>query len=78
MDLQWDTQQHPMLGQIRGEGALGVKLSIRIHSFPPVDLSFAWVYTDTIPLILGQVDFFQTFQVNFDGAAKVFDLILSL
>jgi hypothetical protein len=36
---------------------------------------FAWTESDSVPLILGQINFFQTFQVCFDGSDQIFTIV---
>ncbi len=37
----------------------------QVGNFAPVNLAFAWVQSDNIPLILGQTNFFMEFEVCF-------------
>jgi hypothetical protein len=46
----------------------------RVMHFPPVRLAFAWVKSNDIPLILGQVNFFNEFDVCFFGAESSFEV----
>jgi hypothetical protein len=43
-------------------------------SFPPVRLAFAWAQVSTIPLILGQVNFFAEFDAYFSRALGIFEV----
>jgi hypothetical protein len=51
-----------------------VVLSAVVGSFPPVRLAFGWARTDTIPVILGQVNFFLEFDVCFFRARGLFEV----
>jgi hypothetical protein len=42
--------------------------------FPPVQLIFAWVQTDNVPLILGQTNFFLEFDVCFFRSQNYFQI----
>ena len=78
LGLVWEEQGFPLdvVGVLRGCPAFGVLLSAEIGAFPPVRLAFAWTgkTSEEIPVILGQVNFFQEFRVSFDGKAQVFEL----
>jgi len=54
--------------------ARGVVLTGTVVSFPPVRLAFAWAQTDNVPLLLGQVNFFQEFEVCFLVAQGAFEV----
>jgi hypothetical protein len=57
---------------------LEVSLAHAQHTITSHALVDSGSCVNVLPLKFGQaMDFFQTFQVNFDGVAKVFDLILS-
>jgi hypothetical protein len=40
-----------------------------------LDLAFAWVKSDQVPLILGQMNFFNEFQVCFERYNLEFEII---
>ena len=42
--------------------------------FAPVRQAFAWTRTSDVPLLLGQVNFFQNFDVCFYRSELVFDI----
>ncbi len=46
----------------------------QIGSFAPVRMAFAWANADSMPLILGQTNFFQEFDVCFFRARSVFEI----
>lgn len=74
--LSW--QRLPKSLTVGGAGgsapAKALPLNITIGSLPPTTLFFAWVITNTYPLVLGQVDFFQHFDVCFFRSRGVFQI----
>lgn len=48
------------LGRFRAQGIL---IQATVASFKPVELAFAWTELDSIPLLLGQVNFLMQFDV---------------
>ena len=78
LGLAWEEQDFPLdvVGVLRGSPAYGVLLSGEIGAFPSVRLAFAWTRkaSEEVPVILGQVNFFQEFRVSFDGRAQTFEL----
>jgi len=54
--------------------ARAVVLSALIASLPPVRLAFAWTQLTTVPLILGQVNFFLEFDVCFFRTQSAFEI----
>jgi hypothetical protein len=45
-----------------------------VDTFPSVQLVFAWVQSDTVPIILGQTNFFMNFDVFFFRARGYFEI----
>ena len=82
LGLVWEEQDFPLdvVGVLRGSRTYGVLLTGGIEAFPPVRLAFAWTRktSEEIPVILGQVNFFQEFRVSFDGKTQTFELARSL
>lgn len=78
LGLAWEEQDFALdvVGVLRGSPAYGILLSGEIGAFSPVRLAFAWTRktSEEIPVILGQVNFFQEFTVSFDGRAQTFEL----
>lgn len=54
-----------LVGNLAHYEARGLLLSAKVGSFSPVQLGFAWVKTDDIPVLLGQMNFFLEFDVCF-------------
>jgi len=45
-----------------------------VGTFPSVRLAFAWTQSDSVPLLLGQVNFFREFNVCFYRSALTFEI----
>lgn len=52
-------------GLVTGTVARAAVVTAVVGPFPPVRLGFAWVQRDDLPLILGQYNFFDLFDVCF-------------
>ena len=80
LNLDWDNQTYPLdLGGIlTGTLAYAVLLQAEIEPFPPLKLAFAWINKPSteIRVLLGQVNFFQEFDVHFYGHQKAFEIAL--
>lgn len=78
LGLHWETQTFtlPVANWLRGSEAFGVLLTGQLDPFPPVELAFAWTQKTSaeIPLILGQTNFFQAFDVCFSGSQQIFEI----
>lgn len=61
----WDQQQFriPLGGVLAGREAKAVFVDVEIGTLPSVQLAFAWVDSDDVPVLFGQVNFFQEFDV---------------
>ena len=64
----------PLAGVLASVEAKGVLLTGVVGSFAPVTLAFAWAKTDQVPLLLGQVNFFQEFDVCCYRSRGVFEV----
>ncbi|MEZ4736934.1 MAG: hypothetical protein R3E79_58385 [Caldilineaceae bacterium] len=80
LGLDWKRQNFPLDlgGTLAGAQAYAVLLKVALAPFPPVDLAFAWVSRPAheVRLLLGQVNFFQVFDVHFYGAQQMFEIDL--
>ena len=80
LNLNWDNQTFPLdLGGIlTGTQAYAVLLQAKIESFPSFKLAFAWINKPSteVRVLLGQVNFFQEFDVHFYGRQKAFEISL--
>jgi hypothetical protein len=76
LGFEWDqqTQSVELSGNLAAVEARVVVLTAVVGSFPPVRLALAWARTDTISLILGQVNFFLEFDVCFFRSRAVFEV----
>jgi hypothetical protein len=76
LGFNWDQQTTSV--QLSGNLAIlearAIILSAVIGSFAPVRLAFAWASVDTVPVILGQVNFFLEFDVCFFRSRQVFEI----
>ncbi len=54
--------------------ARAVLVSAVVGTFAPVRLAFAWTKVDTVPLILGQINFFLEFDVCFFRSRQHFEI----
>jgi hypothetical protein len=80
LNLDWDNQTYPLdLGGIlSGTQAYAVLLQAKIEPFPPLKLAFAWINKPSteVRVLLGQVNFFQEYDVHFYGHQKAFEIAL--
>jgi hypothetical protein len=78
LGLIWAQQTTPihLTGNLAQAEARAVVLSALIASLPPVRLAFAWTQLTTVPLILGQVNFFLEFDVCFFRTQSAFEIRL--
>ena len=77
LGADWETlgQNLELGGNLAAAPAKGLVLSATVATFAPVRLVFAWSRLDTVPVILGQMNFFQYFEVRFIGAEQQFDVL---
>ena len=77
LGADWDAQEQTLAlgGNLAAAPAKGLLLSATVASFPPVRLVFAWSRLDTMPVILGQMNFFQHFTLRFIGAEQQFEVV---
>ncbi len=59
------------LGKLKG---IPLAVKARIGDFETVQLAFAWVKTDDIPLVLGQTNFFMEFDICFYRSKLEFEI----
>ena len=72
----WDQQATPirLTGNMAGAEARVLIVTAAVGRFPPVRQAFAWARADTMPVILGQVNFFMEFDVCFYRARSLFEV----
>jgi hypothetical protein len=63
-----------LTGNLASVPARGLVVSAVVGRFPPVRLVFAWAQSNTVPLILGQVNFFAEFDVYFSRSSGIFEV----
>jgi hypothetical protein len=63
----WEAQTTRVVltGNLAAEEARALLIQARVGDFSPVRLVFAWTYSNKVPLLLGQVNFFQEFDLCF-------------
>jgi Aspartyl protease len=63
----WDSQKAVirLAGNMANSFAQPIVLKAKIGGFPLVNLAFAWVSHDNVPVILGQTNFFNEFEICF-------------
>ena len=63
----WDSQKAiiRLAGNMSKSFAQPIVVKAEIGNYPPVSLAFAWVAHDDVPVILGQTNFFNEFEVCF-------------
>ena len=72
----WEAQttQVQLTGNLAAHEARALLLEARIGEFSPVRLVFAWTRAEAVPLLLGQVNFFEEFDVSFHRARLQFEV----
>ena len=72
----WDEQTIAMdlSGNLAHLEARGLLVTGLIEGFKPVQLGFAWTRAEGVPLILGQVNFFESFDVCFFRSEFAFEI----
>lgn len=81
LGLDWEEQQVPvpLRGNLQNAPAFGVVLTGQVNPFPELPLVFAWtqIPRPRSQLLLGQMNFFQHFDVWFSGTLQTFVLTQS-
>jgi hypothetical protein len=72
----WDQQTKTveLSGNLAAVEARVIVVSAVVGKFPPARLAFAWAKTDSVPAILGQVNFFMEFDVCFFRSRSLFEV----
>jgi hypothetical protein len=72
----WEHQTTPvqLTGNLAASEARILVVSATIGKLPPVRLAFAWARTDSVPVILGQINFFLEFDVCFFRSRQQFEV----
>jgi hypothetical protein len=76
LGFDWDLQTRAveLSGNLASVEARVVVVSEAVEGFPPVRLAFAWAKTDSVSVILGQINFFLEFDICFFRARAVFEV----
>jgi hypothetical protein len=76
LGADWDqlTTTIQLTGNLAAIEARALAVTGTVGSFAPVRLALAWVKTDAIPVLLGQVNFFLEFDVCFYRSRGEFDV----
>ena len=76
LGLSWAQQTVPVMlaGNLARYEARGIIVSATVGTFAPVRLAFAWTATDDVPVLLGQTNFFQEFDVYFFRSQSFFEI----
>lgn len=72
----WEEQRTALTlsGNLARFPSRGVIVSVAVAHFTPVRLAFAWTQSDVVPLLLGQTNFFQEFEVCFFRSLLAFEI----
>lgn len=76
LGLHWDALKVPvpLAGNLGAFEARAVLLDARVATLSAVRLAFAWTRAEGIPILLGQTNFFQEFDVCFHRARTYFEV----
>ncbi len=76
LGLVWDDIRMVVAlgGNLSREPAKAVVLPVQIGDLAPLQFGFAWSRSPDAPLILGQTNFFQHFNVCFFGSENAFEV----
>lgn len=66
-----------LTGNLAAHEARAILLQARVAGFAVVTLVLAWTRADNVPLLLGQVNFFESFDVCFQRSRRQFDVELA-
>lgn len=72
----WEEQKMPLRlrGNLAAFEAHIIFVNVLIEGCPLTELAFAWTKADSIPLLLGQTNFFMEFDVFFSRSAMFFEV----
>ena len=72
----WETQttRVTLAGNLAAQEARALLVEARVGNFGPVRLVFAWTRAENVPLLLGQVNFFEEFDICFHRARREFEV----
>lgn len=72
----WENQPvlPPLSGNLGRHEARALYLMGSVRTLEPAQLGFAWTRDETAPLLLGQINFLQEFDICFYGAESSFEI----
>lgn len=72
----WSAQTTSLIlsGNLAKQEARALLLDARVAGFAAVPLVFAWTLAENVPLLLGQVNFFDAFDVCFHRSRRQFEV----
>jgi hypothetical protein len=78
LGFDWDAQPSriTLAGTLAQVEARGIVVEASIGQLPTVRLAMAWTRSDEVPFLLGQFNFFLTFEVNCYRARGLFEIRL--
>ena len=76
LGLNWNssTAVIALAGTLSNVEARGIVIEATVGQLPPVRLALAWANSDDVPFLLGQFNFFQSFDVFFSRARGIFEV----
>ena len=76
LGADWNEQRQipGLAGNLANYETRGIVLTAAIGQFTPIPLAFAWTRNETVPLILGQMNFFAEFDVCFFRSQAAFEV----
>ncbi|MCU0567907.1 MAG: aspartyl protease family protein [Oculatellaceae cyanobacterium Prado106] len=76
MGATWEQQTTSVIlaGNLASVEARGLLVSAQVGNFDPVQLVFAWSFSDDVPLLLGRMNFFLEFDVCFYRSQLLFEI----
>lgn len=76
LGLEWGKLKpiSSLTGTLANVAARGAVLMATVATFSPVRLGFAWAQTDSVPTLLGQMNFFLEFEVCVFRAQSAFEV----
>lgn len=72
----WEAQttRVTLAGNLATQEARALLVQLVVNDFAPVVLVFAWTRAENVPLVLGQVNFFEEFDVCFHRSRRQFEV----
>jgi len=72
----WEAQttRVTLAGNLAAQEARALLVQARVGDVGPVSLVFAWTRAENVPLLLGQVNFFEEFDVCFHRSRRQFEV----